>query len=128
MIGTACCCAMATHVGCSSRQPAHHVPHTFRIQALPSSSFEATWYVGSCRLGSVNSGAGLPMRGEGTSDGSRYRPTNRNAAMAVKMANGATNFHMIENPGSGGLRGARPADALRGRHTPPQEAAIRDGQ
>jgi hypothetical protein len=35
-------------------------------QGWPSSSFDETGYDASCRLGSVNSGAGLPISGDGT--------------------------------------------------------------
>src|SRR5204863_7635964 len=81
--------ASSTSSGCSTRQDTHHEAHTFRSHTVPFKSPGPSVSFGACSLASANAGAGLPSNGEGTSRGSRLRPTQRKATRTTKIASGS---------------------------------------
>src|SRR5688572_26353949 len=90
------------------RQDAHHEAQTFSIQTLPFISSGVKARVGWCSCSSLNAGAGLSMKGEGTVRGSRVRPTAKNTASARKSARGTTNLSAFIASGlRGGCAGGR---------------------
>src|SRR5688572_16925093 len=74
--------------GCSSRHGAHHEAQTLSTHTLPFASPGENILSGCCRCGSLNSGAGLPMSGEGTSRGLSESPTPSITTSARKMPKG----------------------------------------
>ena len=52
---------------------------------------------GSSTLGNEYAGAALPIRGEGTCEGSRCRPTTKKPTSTAKIAAGTRNFHMTNS-------------------------------
>ena len=46
----------------------------------------------------MNSGAGLPISGDGTYDGLRCRPMYRKTPSNANSPNGTMNFHMVRGP------------------------------
>src|SRR3989338_1488970 len=86
------------NTGCSSLQAVHHDAHTFNSHTFPFMSCVENCWDGSCNCGSVKAGAALPTSGDGTSCGSRLRPTYRNAAMIMKTINGSMKRIMMFCP------------------------------
>src|SRR5688500_5220728 len=74
--------------GCSSRHGARHEAQTLSTHTLPFASPGENILSGCCRCGSLNSGAGLPMSGEGTSRGLSESPTPSITTSAMKMPRG----------------------------------------
>src|SRR5208283_1076614 len=81
-------CASCTSSGCSTRQDTHHDAHTLSNHTLPLRSAGPSVSPGACSLDSRNAGAGLPISGEGTSRGSRLKPTQRKVTRTTKMPKG----------------------------------------
>src|SRR5258708_28928870 len=100
MIGTTCYLEIASNSSCSTRHSAHQVPHTFTTYTCPLSAALLTMVDGSITLLSANSGAGLPISGEGSAWRSRLglRPNANNTTSATNAANGSRNFHIVRYP------------------------------
>ena len=58
-------------------------------QTLPKLFFDLKIFSGSCSCCKLNTGAGLPINGEGTLRGLRLSPTSKNAARIIKAINGS---------------------------------------
>src|SRR3546814_9530778 len=76
-MGRACVVARSVMTGCSSRQGGHQDAHTFNSHTLPFISCGVNVSSADANGGNVKLGAGLLIRGEGTSLGFSVKPTAR---------------------------------------------------
>ena len=75
---TACLLANSVMTGCSSRQGAHQEAHTFSTHTFPIMLSGEKVLSGACSCGRLKRGAGLLIKGDGTSLGLSVSPIARN--------------------------------------------------
>src|SRR3546814_12881690 len=88
-MGRACVVARSVMTGCSSRQGGHQDAHTFNSHTLPFISCGVNVSSADANWGNVKLGAGLLIRGEGTSLGFSVKPTARKPTSTIKAASGS---------------------------------------
>src|SRR5450830_248039 len=88
----------STRMGCSSRHATHQDAQVLSSQTLPSMSLLEKDCPGLSSTGVVNRGAGLSIKGEGISWGSRVSPMAKKTSKTAKIANGMYAFFMQPHP------------------------------